>query len=64
MEWKPIETAPQDGTWILLIKKKPDGGFYVPIVAKWHRSQWDDEGDLSEEWEPDFWTPLPENPTP
>lgn len=55
-EWQPIETAPRDGTWLLLW----DGGcrlighFYPP------EGRWDNaDGD---ELKPTHWTPLPEPP--
>ena len=68
-DWRPIETAPKDGTWFLA---------YVPEFAcmawgphefcAWTtdysgRSYWC-ETDTSEEIEPIHWMPLPSPPIP
>ena len=40
--WKPIESAPRDGTpvllWAQLKSKPPTGDDFHPIVGFWHRS--------------------------
>jgi hypothetical protein len=37
-EWQPIETAPKDGTPILLWHDDRDG--FLPVVALWHAEEW------------------------
>ena len=77
MNLKPIETAPKDGTWILLIGGYDvDAGdyFHMPaVVAFWEpMSKYSDgawrycfwEGDWRSEYcNPTHWMPLPEPPT-
>lgn len=78
MSWKPIETAPKDGTWILAVV----AGF-VPAVCRWdmhgrengsfehveaetfaEESHWQDYIDSTYPWEPTHWHPLPTSPEP
>ena len=68
--WRPIETAPKDGTWILVVIPG-----YVPCVAQWniHQERWLEfsvEDWSDETWKemtegafhPRLWMPLPEQP--
>jgi hypothetical protein len=55
-DWKSIETAPQDGTDLVIA----NGGFRA--VAYWNRRtrRWDRQGDGAPiKWQPTHWTPLP-----
>lgn len=65
-EWKPIETAPKDGTWFLVID--PDSSMcWAPYgFCSWQtdysgHSYWAEE-DTSEEIQPTHWMPLPDPP--
>lgn len=66
MTWQPIETAPKDGTCILLHRRWPNG-WNERISAFWDAGGWVVAG--GEEWElPETevsftaWMPLPEPP--
>lgn len=64
-EWQPIETAPMDGTHILLCSS---GGAWIGFwrladrrpygLAGWTRFNCDDVG-----WKPENWMPLPDPPS-
>lgn len=66
-EWQPIETAPKDGTWVMLhvVGNQPDLQSYVPEIAFWID---DDQGwSCSHELQafgkrPTHWIPLPTPP--
>lgn len=66
MEWQPIETAPKDGTNILLFipEWRPE---YQRVVGHWGRSffgeKWfDNVGMKALSCRPSHWMPLPEPP--
>ncbi len=61
-EWLPIETAPKDGTKVLLHCDK-----FVPIVCEWHGGSWRNiwgefESTWPSKWKPTHWMPLPPSP--
>jgi hypothetical protein len=78
--WRPIETAPKDGSWVLLqggnIDYEWDGDTKPPVVvgqyiggAAHHDEQrwqyaWYDSGYYGEYEGPTHWMPLPQPPTP
>lgn len=35
--WYPIDKAPRDGTWVLIIGINSVGAFMYPAVAYWHK---------------------------
>lgn len=55
MDWMPIDSAPLDGTWVLLWCGYgiPDLGFFGQL------GQWEDSSNFIE---PTHWMPLPEPP--
>lgn len=68
MNWQPIDTAPKDGTWLLLFRPGKEGNRIAE--ARW-RGNWMDKG--SYEWggnswcypensQPTHWMPLPPPP--
>ena len=60
-DWQPIETAPRDGTSVLLIRAKAmDGGRlgHRIGIGSWKQGQW--KGDCTRA--PTHWMPLPEPP--
>lgn len=73
ISWRPISTAPKDGTWVLLTGGR-DGGYdniVGPcVVAFWDTSQLDDgwaycywDGGWGSAYEnPSHWMPIPEPP--
>lgn len=72
MEWQPIETAPKDGTWVLLaggsMRYGWDGETFPPCVVGQHdggngwQFAWYDNGWLGEYEIPTRWMPLPSAP--
>lgn len=65
MEWKPIETAPKDGTKILTWRECKEGSLGSITVSEWGRTGY------GEHWRPSpmairiaptHWMPLPEPP--
>lgn len=61
--WKPIESAPKDGTWVLLWW--PYWSHHA-IMAYFDGGSWSSEGVLSDHDEPGptHWQPLPASPSP
>jgi hypothetical protein len=62
-QWRPIETAPKDGTWIITISHPWSS---IPVSLHWDGSRWWDDnlGDAGE-WQPTHWLPrsaLPASP--
>ena len=56
-QWKPIESAPKDGSRVLVWH--PD--YCAPITAQWYGSEgWKMDSDVSPFWQqPTYWMPLP-----
>ena len=53
-EWKPIETAPKDGTQILTFAVQ---SLEPMLVSSWYRGTWRDDG-----FDPSHWVTLPDIP--
>lgn len=69
-EWQPIETAPKDGTWILLYKEQELSGIvqvdeWCPSIqtVKWAYDRWCECSGYSAFATPTHWMPLPKPPT-
>ena len=66
MEWQPIETAPKDGSVIIV-------WYFSPLFARWcyvgkgEKKGWASQdywlSDDFEEYKPTHWMPLPQPPT-
>lgn len=74
-EWKPIETAPKDGTFVLLYSpdaKEPSifVGYFISHVdgdewfSEWHDAWVDDGAKVISDVTLTHWMPLPERPEP
>jgi hypothetical protein len=68
MKWQPIETAPQDGTWVLLACGSGGDGW---VVAGWLDTEHGGYWHVNEHWTdahsspiyPTHWMPYPEPPS-
>ena len=58
MDWQPIDTAPKDGTAILIFGIGYDKN---PFVSGWHCGRWADYKTFKHPI-PTHWMPLPPNP--
>ena len=63
--WQPIETAPKDGTSILICTE----GMKSPWSARWEKmrrvpDRWVSAGIGAVPFDPSFWQPLPTPPEP
>jgi hypothetical protein len=59
--WQPIETAPRDGTRVLIVRAQEMGGGSLGMrvgIGKWKSGKW--QGDCTQA--PTHWMPLPEPP--
>lgn len=69
MEWQPIETAPKDGTQVLLIRWVPDTRRHGWMdIDRWATKEegrgWVGFGSFNPEfWPATHWMPLPAPPT-
>lgn len=65
-QWQPIETAPKDGTRVLLFVPPygPSTGHYEPARVNWgpNASLWVSHSILNKEAAPTHWMPLPTPP--
>jgi hypothetical protein len=57
-DWQPIETAPKDGTRVLIYEPNTEEGGSV-LLGKYEDGQWHD---LDFNRNPTHWMPLPEPP--
>lgn len=65
LDWKPIETAPKDGTPILVYDPNPWLDPYSVITVSWdtQRKCWSEiTGELYAIYYPTHWMELPEKP--
>lgn len=62
MEWQPIETAPKDGTKVLLWDDGVTIGEWSENVHPWNDGNWWVEGGQVTTQTATHWMPLPEPP--
>lgn len=66
MDWQPIETAPKDGTEVILYVADFDSvttGWYSSRTGLWPRhDEFTEDGDACNIGLPTHWMPLPEPP--
>jgi hypothetical protein len=62
MEWQPIETAPKDGTPILIYETTLGPVTYVCFWNSFHEYWVEAEGEQYSSFNPTHWMPLPEPP--
>jgi hypothetical protein len=60
MNWQPIETAPKDGTDILLWC--PLLGSEYMVIGRIDNGIWVSSNDFEDVYDPSHWMPLPEPP--
>lgn len=58
--YRPIATAPKDGTPVLLCRDDPVFGWTRPIVGWWGVNEWMTDGNVHEEWT--HWHEIPQQP--
>jgi hypothetical protein len=67
MEWQPIETAPQDGTLIIVFRPKGGGKNKIPRVSEdYWMTTYDGErcwARSNDSVQPKLWMPMPVEPT-
>lgn len=57
--WHPIETAPKDGTKVMVVSVK-EGVWYMPDTAWWDdKSQRFENGEDYVSWDLTYWKPIP-----
>jgi hypothetical protein len=63
-EWQPIETAPKDGTLILVIRKgyNPATAWFEERTQRFEHCEECSFSNPSHEWKLTHWMPLPEPP--
>lgn len=64
--WRPIESAPKDGTEILVLGPAHPNDIYYAVAAFVDGRWYDNPEDVAEGWElhpPTHWLPLPQAPT-
>lgn len=59
-QWRPIETAPKDGSWIVVLGCYPHSG--APETVRWFEDHWSIGGDGYPTADPVQWMPLPPAP--
>jgi len=61
--WQPIETAPRDGDWIIVVSgKNIIGDSDTPYLARWAQEWSSFRNGLNNDTKPTHWMPLPTPP--
>ena len=65
-EWRPIDTAPKDGTFVLLSGRDLPvwQGSWVGTSGRYAINGWTRFNSLDINWNPTHWMPLPAAPQP
>ena len=64
-DWMPIETAPKDGTNIIVLIEYGKN-IYEPQMMQWYNNDWKmfcGHGNTSSLGVPTYWIPIPKTPT-
>lgn len=59
MNWQPIETAPTDGSWVLVVGKGAPPAVARQLQRTWYIDAIDEGGEMELRTPPSHWTPLP-----
>ena len=62
MKWQPIETAPKDGTEVLVVRVSEEYDTPWANVCSYFAGRWMVNAQGDQEMQPTHWMPIPEPP--